>query len=94
MAGQSTSPQPPSPAPVTAHSVAETSSPSLALTKTVPSSGGVQTLLDKAADEGLMILKSPRVIIQFLCFCFLKKDCQPFQYVYTSYVTLAVGWIF
>ncbi|KAL8522320.1 hypothetical protein ACS0TY_012458 [Phlomoides rotata] len=61
LAEQSTSPQPPSPAPVTAHSVAETSSPSLALAKSVPSSGGVQTLLDKAADEGLMILKSPRV---------------------------------
>ncbi|KAI3463385.1 hypothetical protein Pfo_020048 [Paulownia fortunei] len=68
LAEQSAPPQLPFPAPVTAHSVVETpgsngsaSSTSLALTKPVPSSGGVQTLLDKAADEGLMILQSPRV---------------------------------
>ncbi|XP_073134068.1 uncharacterized protein [Henckelia pumila] len=68
LAGQSASPQPTVSAPVTAHSVVETpntngsaSSPSLALSKPVPSSYGVQTLLDKAADEGLVILQSPRV---------------------------------
>ncbi|XP_024970441.1 uncharacterized protein LOC112509620 [Cynara cardunculus var. scolymus] len=37
------------------------SSPSLAITKATPTSGGVQTLLDKAADEGLAIIYSPRV---------------------------------
>ncbi|KAL6513033.1 hypothetical protein OROMI_034640 [Orobanche minor] len=59
---------PPALAPVTAHTVIETpgsngsaSSPSLALTKPSSSSGEVQALLDKAADEGLAILQSPRV---------------------------------
>ncbi|XP_042516317.1 uncharacterized protein LOC122090698 isoform X2 [Macadamia integrifolia] len=37
------------------------STPSLAISKSVPSSGGIQTLLDKAVDEGLVILQSPRV---------------------------------
>ncbi|KAA8540469.1 hypothetical protein F0562_024612 [Nyssa sinensis] len=37
------------------------STPSLAISKTVPSLGGIQTLLDKAADEGLVILQSPMV---------------------------------
>ncbi|KAJ6711715.1 hypothetical protein OIU79_008029 [Salix purpurea] len=35
-------------------------STSLALSKQVPSSGGIKTFLDRAADEGLMILQSPR----------------------------------
>ncbi|KAG8379862.1 hypothetical protein BUALT_Bualt07G0133500 [Buddleja alternifolia] len=71
LAEQSAPPQPPLPAPVTAHTVVETpgsngsaSSHSLALSKPVSSSTGVQTLLDKAVDEGLAILQSPRVIIQ------------------------------
>ncbi|CAI9786992.1 unnamed protein product [Fraxinus pennsylvanica] len=65
---QSAPPQPPVSAPVTAHTVVErpdsngsVSSQSLALSKPVPSLGGVQTLLDKAVDEGLLILQSPRV---------------------------------
>ncbi|CAA2965767.1 Hypothetical predicted protein [Olea europaea subsp. europaea] len=65
---QSAPPQPPVSASVTADTVVErpdsngsVSSQSLALSKPVPSSGGVQTLLDKAADEGLLILQSPRV---------------------------------
>ncbi|XP_052174344.1 uncharacterized protein LOC127789506 isoform X2 [Diospyros lotus] len=37
------------------------SAPSLAISKSVPSSGGIRTLLDKAADEGLVIIQSPRV---------------------------------
>ncbi|KAL0397092.1 UNVERIFIED_CONTAM: hypothetical protein Scaly_0157600 [Sesamum calycinum] len=68
LAEQSVPPEAPYIAPVTAHSVAETphsndsaSSPSLALTKPVPPSGGLQPLLDKAADQGLKILQSPRV---------------------------------
>ncbi|KAL0429802.1 UNVERIFIED_CONTAM: Biotin carboxyl carrier protein of acetyl-CoA carboxylase [Sesamum radiatum] len=68
LAEQSVPPEAPYIAPVTAHSVAETphyndsaTSPSLALTKPVPSSGGLQPLLDKAADQGLKILQSPRV---------------------------------
>ncbi|PIN10131.1 hypothetical protein CDL12_17274 [Handroanthus impetiginosus] len=68
LAVQNAPPQPPSPDPVIAHSVAETpgsngsaSSPSLALVKSVPSSHGIQPFLDKAADEGLVILTSPGV---------------------------------
>ncbi|KAK6912181.1 hypothetical protein RJ641_024274 [Dillenia turbinata] len=37
------------------------SSPSLAISKPMPSTDGVQTLLDKAVDEGLVIIQSPRV---------------------------------
>ncbi|XWS16430.1 hypothetical protein CRYUN_Cryun34aG0086700 [Craigia yunnanensis] len=37
------------------------STPSLAITKSLSSSGRIQTLLDKAADEGLVILQSPKV---------------------------------
>ncbi|CAI9753647.1 unnamed protein product [Fraxinus pennsylvanica] len=65
---QSAPPQPPVSAPVTAHTVFETpdsngsaSSQSLALSKPAPSSVGVQTLLDRAVDDGLLILQSPRV---------------------------------
>ncbi|KAL8043046.1 hypothetical protein ABFX02_09G092900 [Erythranthe guttata] len=68
LAEQNAPPQPPAPAHVTAHSVVETpssngsaSSPSLALSKPTSSSAGIQTMLDKAADEGLVILQSPRV---------------------------------
>lgn len=70
LAEQSASPQPPFPAPVTAHSVPGTTSsdnsepsPPSALIKPLSSSSGVQTLLDNAADEGLKILPSPRVRI-------------------------------
>ncbi|KAL1565064.1 biotin carboxyl carrier protein of acetyl-CoA carboxylase-like isoform X3 [Salvia divinorum] len=56
------------PSPVTAHAVVETSaangsasSPSLALSIPASAQGGGQSLLDKAADEGLVILQSPRV---------------------------------
>ncbi|KAL8458074.1 hypothetical protein ACS0TY_034983 [Phlomoides rotata] len=68
LAEQSAPPQPPAPAPVSAQAVVEkpgsngsASLPSLALSKPVSSSGGVQRLLDNAADEGLVILQSPRV---------------------------------
>ncbi|KAH7511659.1 hypothetical protein JRO89_XSUnG0182900 [Xanthoceras sorbifolium] len=60
-------PPPPTPAPVTVHANANApsngsiSTPSLALSKPVLSSEGIQTLLNKAADEGLMILQSPKV---------------------------------
>ncbi|KAI3701139.1 hypothetical protein L2E82_45784 [Cichorium intybus] len=37
-----------------------TSSTSLAITKAVPTSGGIQTFLDRAADDGLVIVHSPR----------------------------------
>ncbi|XVE52174.1 hypothetical protein DITRI_Ditri02bG0101600 [Diplodiscus trichospermus] len=37
------------------------STPSLAITKPLTSSGRIQRLLDKAADEGLVILQSPKV---------------------------------
>ncbi|XP_057772681.1 uncharacterized protein LOC130992163 [Salvia miltiorrhiza] len=67
-AEQSAPPQAPVPAPVAAHAAPETPgsdnselSPPLALAKSSSFSGRVQTLLDKAADEGLAILQSPRV---------------------------------
>ncbi|KAK2974373.1 hypothetical protein RJ640_021229 [Escallonia rubra] len=61
-----------SPPPVSAHVINTTvqapdlngsaSSPSLAISKALPSSGGVQIFSDKAApDDGLVILQSPRV---------------------------------
>nr|AJE63432.1 biotin carboxyl carrier protein of acetyl-CoA carboxylase [Jatropha curcas] len=37
------------------------SSTSFAISKPAPFSGGIQSFLDKAVDEGLMILQSPRV---------------------------------
>lgn len=69
IAGDSIPPLPPSsPAPVTVNKPADrpdsngsVPTPSLAITKPVSSSGGIQTLLDKAADEGLVILESPKV---------------------------------
>ncbi|XP_042062827.1 biotin carboxyl carrier protein of acetyl-CoA carboxylase-like [Salvia splendens] len=68
LAEQSAPPQAPVPTPVAAHSVPETPgsdnsepSPPLALAKSSSFSGRVQTLLDKAVDEGLAILQSPRV---------------------------------
>ncbi|KAK9232191.1 hypothetical protein WN943_022436 [Citrus x changshan-huyou] len=69
IAGASSPPLPPSsPAPVTVNKPADrpdsngsVPTPSLAITKPVSSSGGIQTLLDKAADEGLVILESPKV---------------------------------
>ena len=42
------------------------SSTSLAISKPLAPSGGIQTLLDKAMDEGLGILQSPRVRMQDL----------------------------
>ena len=39
------------------------SAPSLAITKPLSSSGRIQSLLDKAADEGLVILQSRKVRI-------------------------------
>lgn len=91
LAEQSAPPQPP--APVTAHAVVETpalngspSSPSLALSRPVSSSGGVQSLLDKAADEGLVILQSPRVNIQW--FFSMKNDG-----LYWVFVSLNLYWM-
>uniref|UniRef100_A0A2P2JHQ0 Lipoyl-binding domain-containing protein n=1 Tax=Rhizophora mucronata TaxID=61149 RepID=A0A2P2JHQ0_RHIMU len=39
----------------------ESVSTSLAITKAAPAYGGIQSFVDRAADEGLMILQSPRV---------------------------------
>ncbi|GAV84364.1 Biotin_lipoyl domain-containing protein, partial [Cephalotus follicularis] len=62
----SVSPPPPSPAPISLNTALEApdlngsvSTSSLAITKPVPSTGGIQTFLGKAADEGLMIIQSP-----------------------------------
>ncbi|GAV62812.1 LOW QUALITY PROTEIN: Biotin_lipoyl domain-containing protein, partial [Cephalotus follicularis] len=63
----SMSPPPPSPAPISLNTALEApdlngsvSTSYLAITKPVPSTGGI-TFLGKAADEGLMIIQSPRV---------------------------------
>ncbi|XP_024980097.1 uncharacterized protein LOC112517032 isoform X2 [Cynara cardunculus var. scolymus] len=67
LTGESTSSPPPVSAPIISTTLETTeqngsaSSPSLAITKAVPSSGGIQTFLDSAADEGLAIIQSPRV---------------------------------
>lgn len=46
-------------------------SPSLAISKPVPSSSGVQSLLDRAVDEGLAILKAPRVGVNYTLLLFI-----------------------
>lgn len=69
LAGKSTPPPPPPPvaAAVNGVSVESTeqngsaSSTSLAITKAAPTSGGIQTFLETAADDGLVIIQSPRV---------------------------------
>ncbi|XP_060167677.1 uncharacterized protein LOC132598680 [Lycium barbarum] len=68
LTGQSTTSLPPVSNPVSVQSTVEVaesngsaSSPSLAITKTSPLSDGIQTMIDKAADEGLVIIQSPRV---------------------------------
>ncbi|KAM5578848.1 hypothetical protein ABKV19_008917 [Rosa sericea] len=67
-AEEGSTPPPPIPAPVSASTPAEAPesngsvpSQSLAITRAEPSSRDIQTLLDKAADEGLMLIQSPRV---------------------------------
>ncbi|XP_058226766.1 uncharacterized protein LOC131335445 [Rhododendron vialii] len=68
LTGKSKPESPPISAPVNTSSTVEApdqngyvSSPSLAISKPMPSSNGVQSLLDRAVDEGLAILKAPRV---------------------------------
>lgn len=59
----------PSPVPTSAYNViaegpdlnGSVSAPSLAITKSETSSKNVQTLVDRAADEGLVLIQSPRV---------------------------------
>ncbi|XP_073263909.1 uncharacterized protein [Populus alba] len=60
-------PRPPPPLAVTVKTTTDASdlngsaSTSLAISKQEPSFGGIKSFLDRAADEGLMILQSPRV---------------------------------
>ncbi|XP_043687095.1 biotin carboxyl carrier protein of acetyl-CoA carboxylase [Telopea speciosissima] len=67
LSGKSEPPAPSNSVPTGSSITAETRdlngsvSTSLAISKPVPSLGGIQTLLDKAMDEGLVILQSPRV---------------------------------
>ncbi|OIT02795.1 PREDICTED: uncharacterized protein LOC109227425 [Nicotiana attenuata] len=68
LTGQSTTSLPALSNPVNIHSSVEVadsngsaSSPSLAITKSSPPSDGIQMMIDKAADEGLVIIQSPRV---------------------------------
>ncbi|KAI3506656.1 hypothetical protein L1887_21217 [Cichorium endivia] len=62
-----TTPPPSATAPASGETVeaidqnSSASSTSLAITKAVPTSGGIQTFLDRAADDGLVIVQSPRV---------------------------------
>lgn len=79
--GNSVPPPPLSAAPVSINTTVEAPdsngsvpSPSPATTKPVLSLERVQTLPDKAADEGLMILQSPKVRNEnFMCIYFLKS---------------------
>ena len=68
LTGIASTPPPPTPAITGDYTVVEAaesngfvSAPSLALTKPETSSKNIQTLVDKAADEGLAIIQSPRV---------------------------------
>ncbi|XP_070005978.1 uncharacterized protein [Nicotiana sylvestris] len=68
LTGPSTTSLPAISNPVNIHSSVEVadsngsaSSPSLAITKSSPPSDGIRTIIDKAADEGLVIIQSPRV---------------------------------
>lgn len=76
LSGKTKPPLPPSPAPVSTTATIETSNgsastSSLALSTPVASVGAIQTLVDNAADEGLVILQSPRVRNKLLkCFYF------------------------
>lgn len=64
---EDTSSPPPLSAPIISANVESSeqngsaSSPSLAITKAETTSGGIQTFLDTAADEGLTIISSPMV---------------------------------
>ncbi|XP_038692558.1 biotin carboxyl carrier protein of acetyl-CoA carboxylase isoform X2 [Tripterygium wilfordii] len=68
LAAKDLPPPPPSPAPVSVNTTAESpnsnepvSTQSLALVKPATSSVRIQTFLERAADEGLVILPSPKV---------------------------------
>ena len=68
---KSKSASPPISAPVSVNATVEApdingsvSLPSVPISKPVPPSTGLQRFLDQAADEGLVMLKSPRVRIQ------------------------------
>ncbi|KAI7727400.1 hypothetical protein M8C21_009506 [Ambrosia artemisiifolia] len=70
LAGENTSSPPPVSAPIvsanepsvdSSEQNGSASSPSLAITKAEPTSGRIQTFLDRAADDGLTIIQSPRV---------------------------------
>lgn len=65
---KASTPSPPIPTPVSASTPAEAPesngslpTQSLAITRQEPSSRDIQTLLDKAADDGLVLIQSPRV---------------------------------
>lgn len=68
LTGQSTASLPAVSSPISIPSSVEVAdsngsakSTSLAITKSSPPSDGIQTMIDKAADEGLVIIQSPRV---------------------------------
>lgn len=72
---------PPSPAPVSVNASAEAPASngsvpaqSLAITRQEHSSRNIQTLLDRAADDGLVLIHSPRVRTQIKCFCHFIKS--------------------
>ncbi|XP_012454990.2 LOW QUALITY PROTEIN: uncharacterized protein LOC105776691 [Gossypium raimondii] len=68
LAGKSEPPPPPPPVSVSTNKTVEApksnetvSTPSLVITRPLSSSGRIESFLDKAADEGLVILQSPKV---------------------------------
>lgn len=63
--------------------------PSLAITK-LASSDGIGTLLDKAADEGLVIIRSPRVRVRYEYF---SANCTHIFLALKVFVQ-CTGWLF
>ncbi|KAI8544353.1 hypothetical protein RHMOL_Rhmol08G0290000 [Rhododendron molle] len=82
LTGKSKPESPPISAPVNMSATVEApdqngyvSSPSLAISKPMSSSNGVQSLLDRAVDEGLAILKAPRgqTVKEGKVVCFIEQ---------------------
>ena len=71
MSGKIEAPQLPVSAPVTSTAVSapelngSATSTSLAISKPALTSGGIQSFLDRAGDDGLVILPSPKVRMEY-----------------------------
>lgn len=86
LSGKIKPPPPPGPTPINVIAATEApangsfSAQSFSISKPVPSSERVQTFLEKAADEGLVILQSPKVTIKILIpQCYIILDSKIFN---------------